>query len=203
MNQEQGSVTRFIYGFRKGDIEAFENIWNRYFKALSSVNRDDRGGGDVSSEDLVQEVMVKLYQDLPGNEHISNRHQLWGYLMKVSRDKKIDEIRKRNAKKRGEGKVVREEQVKFADSEGKEMGLADMVTDDEMGPEVKALARDNYFQMMSLLSKDEQGIAEYELQGLTIQEIADKIGMSTRSVDRKLKNIRETWTEFLSKQDED
>jgi len=203
MNEEQGSVTRFIYGFRQGDVHAFEQLWERYFKALQSINRDEKTRGmDLSRDDIVQEVMVKLYKDLPSNDHISNRHQLWSYLTKVARGKWIDEIRRKNAKKRGEGKVVHEGQMKFSNSEGKEVGLAEMVSDDEIGPAVKALARDNYFCMMSILDADEQKIAEMELEGLTIQEIANKIGISSRSVDRKLKNIRDTWAEFLAKQED-
>ena len=110
--------------------------------------------------------------------------------------KAIDQIRKQNSQKRGEGKV-RGESVFLDQSEpgnNRLMGIASCV-DNHPTPEFAAQFSEEVRSRLSKLKSEELNqIVWLKLEGYTNQEIAEKFEMSLSTIERKLRLIRKIWT---------
>ncbi len=60
-------------------------------------------------------------------------------------------------------------------------------------PEVEAIAKDEFFHLLEILGPALRTIAEWRLDGTTVEETAEKLGLSTRSVERLIRAIRDIW----------
>ena len=85
--------------------------------------------------------------------------------------------------------------VANADDLGKAAGL-DQFDGSEPTPEFMALVEEQQSYLFGLLRNDTlRSIARMRIEGHANTEIAETVGISVRSVERKLGMIRETWSE--------
>ena len=65
----------------------------------------------------------------------------------------------------------------------------------EPSPECDAMVTDEFRRLFTLLpSEDHRRIAAMKLEGLSDQEIAERLDRGSRTVERKLAVIRTSWT---------
>jgi RNA polymerase sigma factor (sigma-70 family) len=108
--------------------------------------------------------------------------------------KAIRVIKKETAAKRGGGKVSPASDLPSADEDGEE-ALAQALAR-EPSPELAAQMADEFRRLLDRLRDDEsRAIALWQLEGYTVDEIAEKLGCSPRTVARKLVEIRDLWRE--------
>jgi DNA-directed RNA polymerase specialized sigma24 family protein len=70
----------------------------------------------------------------------------------------------------------------------------DQILGDAATPEVLAIAVEEYQRLMRALDDDRlRTIAQYKLEGHRNEEIADRLGLACRSIERKLQRIRQIW----------
>jgi DNA-directed RNA polymerase specialized sigma24 family protein len=78
------------------------------------------------------------------------------------------------------------------------MGGFDQFVHSEPTPEFLALMDEQQQEMFSALPEESQrSVARLRFEGYANEEIAEQLGMSLRSVERKLKVIREIWTSMM------
>jgi DNA-directed RNA polymerase specialized sigma24 family protein len=66
-------------------------------------------------------------------------------------------------------------------------------------PEFVAMVDEECERLLQALGDEElRRIAVWKLEGLTNEEIAERMSCITRTVERKLKRIRDKWTELKS-----
>ena len=70
----------------------------------------------------------------------------------------------------------------------------DEILGDAATPEVLAIAVEEYQRLMRVLDDDRlRTIAQCKLEGHRNEEIAERLGLTCRSIERKLQRIRQIW----------
>lgn len=200
--EEDGSVTLWIRGLEQQSPESIERLWERYYPAL--VRLAEKRFGSVprrvsGEEEIASDVLFKLFRGVQEGRisQLQKRTDLWRLLVAITRQAVIDQMRQGQRLKRGGGEI-RGESVFMSGTTGSgaSPGL-DGFGADEPGPDF-AVACDE--QLRGLLEGlRDPGLAELaglRLEGYTNEEIASRLNLSLRSVERKLQLIRQRWTQL-------
>ena len=191
-------VTRWIQGLKAGDDRAIAQLWNHYFDRLVRLARNRLGTSPRRMADE-EDVALSVFRCLcAGAEtgrlaEIAHRDDLWRVLVTMTVRKTIDQQRRAGGQRRGGGRV-RGESV-FVDASGEEQspGLQ-QYSDGNPTPEMLAVMEEEGQRLLVALEDTTlQQVALWKLEGFTNDEIADKLKLTTRSVERKLQRIREKW----------
>jgi DNA-directed RNA polymerase specialized sigma24 family protein len=196
------SVTEWIGKLQTGDDEAARQLWRRYFDRLVELARRRLGTAPRRVADE-EDVALSVFRCLcHGAEHgqfvdLSGRDELWRLLVILTEHKVIDQRRAATGQKRGGGRV-RGDSAFPEPSNGDSPGGFDQTAGNAPTPEFLLILADEHQRLMnSLTDKRLRQIAESKLLGYTNGEIAQQLGLTRRSVERKLQRIREQWTEDL------
>jgi RNA polymerase sigma factor (sigma-70 family) len=210
MSLPEGSVTRCIARFRAGEQNAFDAIWEHYFSALIKVARKMLNarpkGGAVDEEDIVQNALFSVCRGLPRNQSyatVESRESLWPILVAITKYKVTDHFRREGAQKRGSGKVFNELPAQRGDEGDSDSGgLANLIADEAPTADDLVAMSEQFTLLLGLLHQDDlRQIAQLHIEGWKNGEISEKLGISLRSVERKLALIRDTWYEWWRKQE--
>jgi RNA polymerase sigma factor (sigma-70 family) len=122
-------------------------------------------------------------------QKIDDRHDLWQVLVMLTNRRSIDQRRQSRALKRSTPP-----QSPRTVSQEKQAETIAAIASRDPTPEEAALLSDEIKQRLASVGDQRLAdIAMAKLQGLTHQEIADQLGCSTRSIERKLAIIRRKW----------
>lgn len=188
------SVTGWIAELKQGSGAAATRLWNRYFEKLITVakNRLANAPRRISDEeDVVLDVFKSLCEGAEAGRfsQLNDRDDLWKLLVVMTRLKSMNQLRHQSALKRGGARVNGNSIFGDANINGFEYLLSNEPT-----PEFLFQVQEEQERLLSLLTgKDHRKIAELRLQGFSVEETANAINISTRSVKRKLALIREVW----------
>ena len=81
-----------------------------------------------------------------------------------------------------------------AGSETGQFGL-DQFVEDEPTPEFLALLAEEHQRLLEALPDETlRRTALWRMEGFTNEEVAEKLGVTARSVERKLQRIRDVWS---------
>jgi RNA polymerase sigma factor (sigma-70 family) len=198
---EDDPVTQWIEGLKAGDEAAVADLWGRYFDRLVQLARQRLGTTPRRVADE-EDVAVSVFRCLcAGAEHgrlaeISDRGDLWRVLVTMTLRKTIDQQRRLAGKKRGSGKV-RGESVFVRRGEEGSPGLQQF-SDGIPTPQMMVIIEEEGQRLLEALDDETlKQVALWKLEGFTNDEIAGKLGLTTRSVERKLQRIREKWSQVL------
>lgn len=188
------STTYWIEQLKRGNREAAAKMWEYFFERLvqysqSQLERSNRRV--VDGEDVAIGVMTALCSCAERGKlpTIESRDDLWRILLSWTRHDIADLRRTNNRIKRGGGKV-RGESV-FGTQEN---GL-DQLRGQSMPADVIVELADQWSRLLQQLPGDSlREVAAKRIQGCSIQEIADCLDVSPRTVERKLKIIRDLWS---------
>lgn len=191
------SVSLWIRDLKQGDNEAAGKIWNRYFDRLVRVASRRLGNAArriADEEDVAVSVFNGLCQGAAAGrfDQLQSREDLWSLLVAIAGRKAVDQIRRQTSRKRG-GTDLRGESV-FQGLPDAGAGF-DGFLEEEPTPEFLAIIEEENERLLAMLRDDTQrDIARLRMAGHSNEEIADTIGISLRSVVRKLNLIREIWS---------
>jgi RNA polymerase sigma factor (sigma-70 family) len=195
-----GSVSRWINGLKAGEQEAAQSLWERYAGQLVSMARRRLGTAPRSvmdEEDVAQTVFSTICRGATDGrfQQVKNRDELWWLLVAITRQNVADHIRREGALKRGAGRVHSESQ--FVNAEGE--SAFDLMMADEPTPDFIAMLDEQFQRLLALLRDDRlREIVILRLEGYTVAEIASKLGIGIRAVERKLQLIRSKFATFLN-----
>lgn len=198
---DEGSITRIIRKMQKGDDGGADELWQRFFVRLKYLVKDrlrSRLGAVSDEEDVALESLSELFRGLLDGKFpaLKNRDSFWRLLVTVSTRNVIDEINRENRLKRGAGKVIHASSLS---SDGDNVLLFDRIASEADSPEVKMMIAERCTQLLeSLPDKELQAIVIMRTTGSTNREIADSLGMSLRSVERRLNEIRRYWSDRVA-----
>ena len=196
------SVTAWIEDLKSGDGDAAGKLWERYFDRLVLVARRKLGAAHRRVEDEEDLALSAFHALCDGAaqgrfEKLENRSDLWALLVAIAGRKAIDQIRRQTSKKRGEGDV-RGNSIFVNANSPDGMGFEQVIAGDPT-PDFLALMNEQHQQLLQVLRDDAQRkIVQLRLAGHTNDEIATTLGISVRSVERKLKVIRDVWSGELA-----
>lgn len=197
MSSEQ-SVTHWIRQLEAGDEEAARLLWRRYFDKLVAVARKHLNNAPrrvSDEEDVALSVFRRLCDGATRGrlEDIENRDELWRVLVAMTANRAIDQKRFDAQQKRGGGQVQGDSALTdFARGSGP--GGFDQLAAPDPTPEFLTMLADEHQRLMRLLDNETlRQIAQSKLDGFRNEEIAEQLGTTCRSVQRKLRRIREAW----------
>ncbi len=193
------SVLNWLDRLQNGDPAAAQPLWERYFARLVRLARARLHGlrRSVADEEDVALSAFKsfcLAVEQGRFPALADRDSLWRLLVVLTERKAIDLVRAETRAKRGGGKVVSESGIDPAPgSQTEERGL-DRVPGLEPSPEfVAMMAEECERRLVQLDSETLRTIALLKLEGYSNQDIADRLGCTTRTIERKLELIRALW----------
>ena len=185
-SEYEGTVTKLLVELKAGNHDALLKLWNTYFDRLKAVAREcltnkvKRVGDE---EDVLMSVFIRLWgKELHRNgfRDLHNSGQLWARLAQIAQSKAIDHTRRESRNKRGGDKTIE--------------SLVEELVGREPTPDVVASMNEELERLLNRLGDDTlRIIVTLSLAGDTPNEIADAIGLSERSVQRKLKIICAEW----------
>ena len=194
MNRHQtGSVTGWIEGLKSNNPDAQRQIWKRFVERLVSyANRKLNGVtcGMVDANDIANMAFQNFFEKSPEEfASLVDRNDLWKILCMLAERRAIDALRKNSALKNGSNQVVYESGLGLSDSD--KQRTFDQFPGNQVPPDFQLILSEEVEQRLDSLRTDlQRRIAIEKMQGLTNHEIAQKLSISLRSVERKLNMIR-------------
>jgi len=192
------SVSRWLSGLKCGDEEAARQIFERCFGRLIQVAKGRLGGTQkrvADEEDVALSVFHSLCRGAAAGrfELLTDRDQLWQMLVAITQQKAVDLRRHNTRQKRGGGDVRGESAFLAREGNQPHRGI-DAYAIDELTPEFLCLLEEAYRGRLDALRDGVlRRIAILRLEGYADIEIAAELGISLRTVERKLLLIRKTW----------
>ena len=192
------SITRLFDELKGGNPQAAEELWTVYFNRLVTVARTRLRQASKRAADE-EDIALSVFNDLCAGaargsfaEHV-RRDDLWHLLLHLTNRKLVNYVRRETRQKRGGGNV-RGESVFLNPTTGSAACGLDQIVCNEPTPAMLAALNEQHQRLLRMLANDTlRRIATWRMQGETNEDIAAKLKLSVRSVERKLNLIRECW----------
>ncbi len=187
------SETIWMDLLRAGNAPAQEELWNRFFPQLVALARKRLSGArltEVDEEDVALSVLNSFFAGASENRFpdLRGSDNLWRLLSWMTHRKAIDWLRHHGRQKR---QSVGESAL-FHFYDGSQEGMA-QVADPNPAPDLEVMLIEELRLLVQMLPEAMQKIATLKMDGFSNSEIADQLGCSLATIERRLKMIREIW----------
>ncbi len=195
---DSNSVTQWIDGLKEGDEDAAAKIWQRYGADLLQLASRKLGNTRKRVSDEEDVAMMAFQHFCAGVQDgrfmkLEGRDDLWHLLVVLTKRRSIDQVRReRRRNERGESVFNKSEQSNHHD------GPANCPSG--VPPAEVAVEAIEQCGMLLEHLQDEAlaQIAVWKMEGFTNDEISSKLNVATRTVERKLRLIRQKWSELAA-----
>ena len=183
--EEESDIAGFLARIAAGDQDAARELLTRYEAEVRLVVRRQLPRllrSRFDSLDFLQSVWGSFFRRVRGEsaEFEDSRH-LVAFLARAAKNKVIDEYRRAGSRK---GDMHREEPL-WADGDRPRELAAPGDT-----PSQVAEARETLGRLRDLLPEDRHLLLDLKAQGLSSKEIGVRLGISERTVQRVLEDLR-------------
>lgn len=185
MAAESHSITRWLAQLQGGDANAGRLLWERFAERMLAAARQRLGGAARRVADEEDVVVVAFERFLAGVRkgrfpRLEDRDDLWAILFTLTQRAALNQVRDLGREKRS-GDVHGDSGL---------MGAADA----GLSPDEEAAMRENLARLLAALPDQElRDIAVARMAGYSNAEIAQQVGRSSVTVERRMRLIREVW----------
>lgn len=196
LNAEE-SITRWIDGIRNGEDEAALQIWDAFFDRLLAIARNRLQTTQRSvrdEEDIVLSAFKSFCAGIRQGRfpQLRDREDLWRILFVITARKVSDEF----AFQRREKRDIRREVSSANAAVPFDAHESPFFVSTEPSPQFAAECADQLRYLLDQLQHpDLQRIAILKMEGYTNQEIAHQFDRGITTIERKLRTIREIWSQ--------
>jgi DNA-directed RNA polymerase specialized sigma24 family protein len=195
--ESEPSVSEWILGVKRGNREAADALWQRYFARLVHLARNRLSRSrrrDADEEDVALSVFASFCRAAEEGRFpdLADRDDLWRLLIVLTAQKAIDLVRRQRRAKRGGGRVRGESALASAEWSESPQGLAEIVGNTPT-PDFAAMVAEECARLLGLLNDDLRAVALAKMEDYTNEEIATKLDCSLSTVERSLRLIRKIW----------
>lgn len=208
MTSDDNSVTGWIAGLKIGDEASTQKLWERYFARLVAVARAKVSGrvkAAADEEDVALSAFDSFCRAATAGRfpRLADRDDLWRLMVVITARKAQDLLRRDHAAKRGGGR----EPLTDGDVRGgggsrggggddSDAILLETLAGHEPDPGFAAMVAEQCALLMDALREESlKSIALQKMEGWSNEEIAERMGVVPRTVERKLRLIRSLWEE--------
>jgi DNA-directed RNA polymerase specialized sigma24 family protein len=194
----EDQVTTWLLKLGNGSESAAQAIWEKYFDRLVRLARKKLEGlplRAVDEEDVALSAMDSFCRAVAAGRYpqLKDRDDLWRLLVTITSHKAVNQFRRARAAKRGSGHVRGDSVFVVNDPADTPPGI-DQLLGTEPTPELAVMMAETCEELLSQLGDETLSkIAQLKLEGYTNGEIANDLGCTERSVERKLARIRKIW----------
>jgi DNA-directed RNA polymerase specialized sigma24 family protein len=195
-HQNIESVSLWLERFKDGDTAAVQPLWNAYFTKMVTLARVKLGTtprGVRDEDDVANSAFFSFCEGVKAGRfpRLDSRDDLWAILFTIVVSKAAQYTRSEMRQKRGGGKII---QASGDAGDGTRCDLlANLQSAEPTAADAAMMVEDLRKLLQELGDGNLQQIAIWKMEGYTNREIANMIGKSEPTVERKLKIIRETW----------
>jgi DNA-directed RNA polymerase specialized sigma24 family protein len=190
------SPTIWIEQLRTGQSAAAQKLWQSYFERLVRLARQKLQGRPrlaSDEEDVALSAFNSFCQGIEAGRYpqISDRDDLWRLLVTITLHKTLHLVRDQGRQKRGGQWTV----IESPGSAGDDQAI-DRLVGKEPSPEFVAQLLEQWDRLVGKL--DDATLAEIavrRMEGYTNREIAERLNVAERTIERKLRLIRTVWEE--------
>jgi DNA-directed RNA polymerase specialized sigma24 family protein len=201
----EGSVTKDLGKLKQGDHAAARALWERYFPSLVAMARRQfrsTTGGAADEEDVALSAFARFCESAEQGRlgEVHNRDEVRRLLFTLTIRMSVDELRRQRRQKRGGAGLAERDEMPGAMLAS--AVPAELVVSREPPPDLVVQVAEQCERLLaSLNDEDLKAIAVWKSEGCTNAEIAGKLGVVLRTVERKLHVIRQRWTEGAASQE--
>jgi len=187
-----------LEGIRSGDEESQTKFWNLHFGRLVSLARRKMSNIRLRThdeEDFAISAIDSFYHGLAKRrfDAIRTNNELWKLLTTIVVRKIAKQRKKHFSQKRGGGQVRGESFFMGASADDERTGIGN-ISGGGGSPYLEAEFLDTCEKLYALLEDETtRTVARLSMEGYSIDEITEHLGCVRRTVERKLKKIREKW----------
>lgn len=203
-NSGEGSITQCLQRLKEGDSFAEHQLWTRYLPSLLHMAQYQmRGVVDVTLEpdDVASVVFQRFLSGIQKKQicKLDDREDLWQVLLMLTKRTSIDGLRrilaaKRGLNKRTSGRSAGDSAEATSRSRANDVSSSGLESLTPTPEEAALLSEQFEIRLGQLADPSLRRVALAKLSGCGNQEIAEQLGCSLRSVERKLGLIRRKWT---------
>lgn len=189
------SISDWLPALAAGDEAAAQRLWENYFAQMVRLAAGKLQGiarRAADEEDVALSAFDSFCQGVQAGRfpQLADRQDLWRLLVVLTARKAADLAEHSRRLKRGGGRV-RGDSALAADSEA--LGW-EQVVGREPTPEFSCQVREQMNELLSALNDPTlEAIALAKLEGHTNEEIATRLNVVPRTIERKLVLIRRRW----------
>jgi RNA polymerase sigma-70 factor (ECF subfamily) len=180
-----GDIPALLARIQGGDEDAARELLGRYEAKVRMVVRRQLPHllrSRFDSIDFLQSVWGSFFRQIrAGPNDLREEQNLVAFLAWAARNKVVDEYRRAFTQKQD---MTREQPLAFGPGDGPEP-LAGGDTPSEV-----AQARETFRRLRELLPEDRRAVVELKAAGYSSKEIGDRLGLSERTVQRVLEDLR-------------
>ncbi len=194
---DQGSITRWLVDIREGGSLAATHLWKVYYERLVRLAKQKLGSTPKrvqAEEDVVLGAFDSFCRGAQAGRfpQLADRDDLWQVLVMLTARKASNQVKHDRRQKRGGGNVRGESVFQY---NAEERAGIDAIVGSEPTPEFAGDITEECRRLFDLLGDVTlRTVAQHKMEGCTNDEIAEKLGVKTRTIERKLQLIREIWT---------
>lgn len=195
-----GEFSELLGRVRDGDDQAIAKLWEDYYQQLVRIAAKRLPGNLRRTGDEEDIALSAFHSFIAGIRQdqfpdLRGRDNLWGLLITLTGRKVHAHLRFQTRQKRGGGSV-RGESV-FMDPSGDQKGGGiGGVTGDSDAADIQTELAEQCERLLEQLDDEQlKQIAVMRMDGFLVDEIAQRLELSKRAVERRLQLIRRTWTE--------
>jgi DNA-directed RNA polymerase specialized sigma24 family protein len=193
---DDNSVSVWLEPLKKGDPQAAQQLWNRYYEQLVRLARRKLQGASRRVADEEDVALSAFHSFCEGAAHgkfpqLDDRDNLWRVLVIITARKASRLAEHERRQKRGGG-TLRGESVFLSEDDDVSAGIQQVVGD-EPTPEFAVQVAEEHHRLLSKLDEDLRQIAQWKLEGYTNEEIAQRAKRGVRTIQRKLNIIQREW----------
>jgi DNA-directed RNA polymerase specialized sigma24 family protein len=195
---DDAPITEWIARLEAGDADAAEGLFWAYFDKLMRLACSQMTSMPLRAEgeeDAAQSAMKSYFRGVAAGrfEGVQNRRDLWRLLATITARKVVARQRRFHAQKRPQ--PLDEAALRDSGYTSGVFGLEQVIGRDPSPDAVAEFTDELRARLASLPDDDFREIVILRLEGLTTQEIADKLGTYKRKIERRLEIVRKLWVD--------
>ncbi len=194
----EGSISQWVKDLQNGRVEAAQALWERYYSRLVGLAKKKLGEIPrrvADEDDIANHAFHSFCQGVSEGRFpkLDDRNDLWQILVMLTARKAADEVKANYRQKRGGGQIRGESA--WIGLSHQDLAALDQIVGADPTPEFAAQMLEDYRELLDRL-QDAQlcQIAIWKMDGFSNLEIAEKLKVHPRTIDRKLSMIRSIWT---------
>lgn len=185
-----------------GDRACIPELWHKYFQRMVGLARQKLGGVPRRVADEEDVALSAFDSFCRGAEEgrfprLEDREDIWQLLVVLTIRKACDLIQYLRRQGRD---FTREDPLPAVgpDTSSEDAQLLDQLIGREPDPALETAVIEEWQYLLDKLGQGQvRDVAVYKIEGYTNQEIADRLGCSLATVERRVKLIREHWRKEL------